>query len=315
VDGAPAGIYRASAMEGDLVSASVDVVVVSYNSRDTLRGCVADVVGTEGIAVFVVDNASRDGSLEAVADLRVNGIQLDRNGGFARGCNAGWRAGDGTYVLFLNPDARIDSASVAALVEVLDREPDVGAVAPRIANGHGELEYSQRRFPRLRSTYAQALFLHRIFPRAPWVDELIRDRAAYERSGSPDWVSGAAILVRRTALEALGGWDDGFFMYAEDIDLCRRLRDAGWGIRFEPSALVVHEGGASAPRPTLLPVLAQSRIRYAAKHWGKVASTVERLGIALGELTHVVVSEGGRAQRLGHGRAFRRALGRSATRI
>jgi GT2 family glycosyltransferase len=172
----------------------------------------------------------------------------------------------------------------------------------------GSLEYSQRRFPRLRSTYAQALFLHRVFPRADWVDELECDEDAYRWPGSPPWVSGACVLLRRSALETVGGLDDGFFMYCEDIDLCRRLRDAGYDIRFVPDAVVKHEGGASAPRASLLPVLAASRLRYAQKHRGWPGATLERLGVALGALTHAVVSRGGRTVRAGHVRALRRAL-------
>src|SRR6266511_3110398 len=135
-----------------------------------------------------------------------------------------------------------------------------GGVAPRIVHTDGTLDYSQRRFPRLRSTYAQALFLHRLFPRATWTDEVIREDEAYARRGSPDWVSGACMLMRRSVLEELNGLDEGFFMYCEDIDLCRRLRRAGYDLVFEPDARVLHEGGASAPRTSLLPVLASSRL-------------------------------------------------------
>jgi GT2 family glycosyltransferase len=287
---------------------AIDVVVVSYNSRDELRGCVEPLSALEGVHVIVVDNASSDDSLASVHDLPVATIALGANGGFAHGCNAGWRAGTSPYVLLLNPDARIDEASLRTLAAVLDAEPSVGAVAPRIVDPQGELDHSQRREPRLRSTYAQALFLHRLFPHAPWTDELVRDEAAYARRGSPDWVSGACVLLRRSALEELGGLDEGFFMYGEDIDLCRRLREAGHGLRFEPAAVVVHEGGASAPRPAMLPVLAASRLRYAAKHRGRTAALLERLGIALGAATHSVVARGGLQERRGHARALRLAL-------
>jgi N-acetylglucosaminyl-diphospho-decaprenol L-rhamnosyltransferase len=288
---------------------SVDVVVVSYNSRNELRGCVEPLVGLDGVQVIVVDNASGDGSLEAVADLPVERIALERNGGFGHGCNVGWRAGRGRSVLFLNPDARIDGDSLERLVGELE-EANAGAAAPRITHTDGSLDYSQRRFPRLRSTYARALFLHRLFPTAPWTDELVRDPATYAESGSPDWVSGACILVRRSVLEKLGGFDEGFFMYCEDIDLGRRIWDAGYELRYEPSATVVHEGGASAPRASLLPVLAASRLRYAKKHRSAPAALLERAGIALEALTHVVVSRGGRATRAGHGRALILALTR-----
>jgi GT2 family glycosyltransferase len=214
--------------------------------------------------------------------------------------------------LFLNPDATMDETALDALVATLDRTPKAGAVAPRILDSDGTLDYSARRFPRLRSTYAQALFVHRLFPTATWTDEVIRDDASYERPSSPDWVSGACILVRRSLLEELDGLDDAFFMYCEDIDLCRRIRNAGYDVLLEPAAEIVHEGGASAPRASLLPVLAASRLRYAAKHRGKPTAILERLGIALGSFTHLLVSRGGYAMRAGHGRALRLAVFSSA---
>jgi GT2 family glycosyltransferase len=291
-------------------NADVDVVVVSYNSRKQLRACVSPLVRDPRIRVIVVDNASTDESLDAVADLPVTAVALDRNGGFAHGVNVGWRAADAPYVLLLNPDARIEPGSLYALTDVLERFPNVGAVAPRINHVDGSLDYSQRRFPRLRSTYAQAFFLHRLFPHATWVDELVRDETAYQRPGGPEWVSGACILLRRSVLEELDGLDEGFFMYCEDIDLCLRIWLAGHELRFEPSATVVHEGGGSAPRPSLLPTLAQSRLRYAAKYRTPAAAAIERFGIALGALTHLFVARGGRAARLGHARAFRLAASR-----
>jgi hypothetical protein len=292
--------------------AAVDVVVVSYNSHGDLRECVEPLAAVENVHVIVVDNASTDGSLEVIADLPITGIARRQNGGFGAGCNTGWRAGRAPYVLLLNPDARIDVDSLGRLVTVLEAAPGAGAIAPRITHIDGKLDYSQRRFPRLRSTYARALFLHRLFPTSPWVDEVVRDTAAYAKPGSPDWVSGACILVRRSVLEQLDGFDEGFFMYCEDIDLCRRLRDAGHELLYEPAATVVHEGGASAPRASLLPVLAASRLLYAAKHGSAPAALLERFGIALEGLTHVVVSRGGRAMRAGHARAFLLALTRPA---
>jgi GT2 family glycosyltransferase len=286
---------------------SICAVVVSYNSRDRLEACVEGLAGRAGIEVVVVDNASPDGSLEAVADLPVTGLQLDRNGGFAHGCNAGWRAGSGDYVLFLNPDATIPETDLRRLAAVLDADPRVAAIGPRILHSTGELDFSQRRFPRLRSTYAQALFLHRLFPRALWADETVRREEDYERPGPAEWVSGACVLVRRSALEELGGMDEGFFLYCEDTDLCKRLWDAGHEVRFEPGATAVHEGGASAPRPSLIPVLVASRVRYASKHCGRSAALLERIGIGLGALTHSVVSSGGREARAGHLRSLRQA--------
>ena len=296
----------------ELVTA-IDVVVVAYNSSEHLRGCVEALVVVDGVTVLVVDNASPDNSVETICDLPLQVIELAQNGGFAHGCNAGWRAGTGDYVLFLNPDARIERGSLEELSRLLDESPEIGGVAPLIRQDDGSIEYSLRRYPRLRSTYAQALFLHRVFPSAGWTDELVREAGAYEQPGSPNWVSGAAIMVRRSVLEEIGGWDDAFFMYCEDIDLCKRMWDAGHELRFEPDASVSHAGGASAPRASLLPVLAASRIRYARKHRNRVFALLERLGVALGALTHMVVAKGGRATRAGHARSLRLALTRAVT--
>jgi len=290
--------------------APVDVVVVAYNSRDTIRGCVEALAGDEGVSVIVVDNASPDDSIAAVADLAVTAVRLDANGGFGRGCNAGWRRGEGEHVLFLNPDARIDRESLQRLSAVMDEDPGVGIVGPRIVDDKGRLEHSLRRFPRLSSTYGQALFLHRLRPRALWADEVVRRAELYERPGSDEWLSGACLLVRRSLLERLDGFDEGFFMYCEDKDLCRRAWSAEAAVRFEPDATAVHlgGGGASGPRAELLPVLAASRVRYARKHAGRVAAQAERLGVALGSLTHALLGRRGAAARRGHARAFVTAL-------
>jgi GT2 family glycosyltransferase len=286
----------------------VDAVLVSYNSSDHLRASVEPLTAIEGVRVFVTDNASTDDSVEAVADLPVDVLALGENRGFGAGCNAGWRRGDSPFVLFLNPDATIDEESLRALAAVLE-DDRVGLVGPRILEPDGSLAFSQRRFPRLRSTYARALFLHRIFRRAAWTDELVRDREAYERPASPDWVSGACMLVRRSVLEEVGGFDERFFLYCEDKDLCRRIRATGSDVRFEPGATARHHGGASAPRAGLLPVLARSRVTYARKHSNRVGASLETLGVALNALTHAVVARGGRERRTGHWNALRAALG------
>jgi N-acetylglucosaminyl-diphospho-decaprenol L-rhamnosyltransferase len=277
-----------------------DVVVVSYNSRDRLRACVEALAGTPDVQVFVVDNASTDDSLDAVRDLPLTAIDSPTNGGFAHGCNTGIAAGSSPYVLLLNPDTSLSPDALAALVAVLDAQSDVGAVAPRLVGDDGKLHFSLRRFARLRSTWARAFFVHRLAPR---LDELVRERHAYEQAWSPEWVSGACVLLRRAALDEVGGLDEGFFLYREDMDLCRRLRDAGWDIRYEPGAVCAHVGGASAPRASLFPVLAASRIRYARKHARRAAQALERAGVAAEALTHAVAGRGRDARR-GHARAL-----------
>lgn len=260
--------------------------------------------------MFVVDNASGDATLDVVREFPVETIALEENRGFAHGCNVGASAGSSPHVLFLNPDARIDVAAVELLVQAIEADERFGAAAPLIREPDGSLDYSLRRFPRVRSTFAQAFFLHRLFPDASWVDEVIRDASTYGRPGTPQWVSGACILVRRDVLADLGGLDESFFHYSEDMDLCARIWKAGYEIRYVPEAVAEHEGGASAPRHGLLPILAASRIRYARKHAGRVGAFLERAGVAFGSITHAVVGRGGRAARRGHLGALAVALTR-----
>jgi GT2 family glycosyltransferase len=273
-----------------------------------LRGCVESLTAA-GARVTVVDNACPDDSAATVAGLDgVEVVRAGRNGGFGYGCNLGAARGSAPYLLFLNPDARLAPGALEALTGVLAADPGAALVAPRILDDDGSLAFSLRRFPRLRSTYAKALFLHRVWPRAPWTDELVRDPAAYERAGAAEWVSGACMLVRRDGFEGVGGFDEGLFLYCEDTDLCLRLWHAGHSVRFEPAALVRHVGGASSGAGETQPIAARSRVYYARKHRGRLVAALERLGVALDEATHAVAALTRPATRRGHVAALRAVL-------
>jgi N-acetylglucosaminyl-diphospho-decaprenol L-rhamnosyltransferase len=268
---------------------TVDVVVVAYNNRDTLRNCVEPLAGLPWVTVTVVDNACPERSAETVADLPVRVIRSPRNGGFAYGCNLGTAEASSEFVLLLNPDARVDAEGLTTLATALMDDLSLGAVGPRTVDEGGELVWSQRHFPRVRSSFAQALFLQRLAPRAGWTDEVIRDERLYARPNTPDWVAGACLLLRREVWEAFGGLDDGFFLYSEETDLLRRMRDAGLRVGYVPDAVAYHEGGASAPRSTTRGFEAHSRVRYARKHHGAAVALLEAIAIAVGALTHAAV--------------------------
>lgn len=293
-------------------STRVDVVVVSYNSGGRLRRCVEELALDPGIHVVVVDNASTDDSVKTASELPVQVVPLQQNLGFGGGCNAGWRSSKAgaPYVLFLNPDARMSAGDVLRLADVMERTHS-GAVAPRIVGETGQLEPSLRRFPEVKSIFGQALFAHRIFPNARWTDEVIREPERYKQEGPCDWASGACLLVTRTLLERLDGFDEGFFMYCEDVDLCRRIWQAGREVIYTPAVLCTHAGGASAPRWRLLPVLAKSRIRYAQKHFGRARSVTYRIGVGLTAMTHVLAGRGVRG-RMGHALALLVVVGLNA---
>lgn len=260
------------------------------------------------VSITVVDNASPDDSTAVVADLPVRVIRAPRNGGFAYGCNLGTAAGSAESVLFLNPDGGIESGSLSRLVAVLQADPALGSVGP-LTLGDGErLHPTQRRFPRLRSTYAQALGLHHVASRASWAGEVIQDPDAYTRPSMPDWLSGSCVLIRRAALEDVAGLDEGFFLYSEETDLFLRLRSRGWHARFEPQAIAYHQGYGSAPRETAAPVLARSRVRYARKHHGRLVALLEAIGVTIDALARAAAWIHRPARRRGHLAAARAAL-------
>ena len=253
---------------------SVDVVIVAYRSRDHLRGAVEPLAGLNRVRVIVVDNASPDDGVDVVSDLPVSHIRNDANLGFAKACNIGWRRGTGRYVLFLNPDARIDEASLMRLVERLERD-GAGVAGPRTVTSGGELVHSQRRFVGVAAVWAQVFFLHRLLGDGARVDGVIRDSDAYERRRSPTGSRVLACSLPRDLLEALGGFDERFFMYCEDRDLCRRVRRLGGDVVYEPAATAVHDEGSSAPSWRMVPILVRSQVAYTEKYlrgWRRVAA-------------------------------------------
>jgi N-acetylglucosaminyl-diphospho-decaprenol L-rhamnosyltransferase len=241
-------------------AAQVAAVIVSYNVRDHLLACVASLRADGVQEVVVVDNASADGSVEAVraADPGVTVLPLDRNLGFAGGVNRGVAATRAPYVAVLNPDLVVDPGTTKVLLEALERDPAVAVVAPRIETPDGALYPSARRFPSVVDAAGHA-FLWFVWPsnrfsrRYKMVDW---DHAA---AADVDWVAGTYLVARREAWAQVGGFDEGFFMYLEDVDLCWRLWRAGWRVRYEPAARVVHAIGRSTDQTPYRMILQHHR--------------------------------------------------------
>ncbi|MDQ3897395.1 MAG: glycosyltransferase family 2 protein, partial [Actinomycetota bacterium] len=226
----------------------VSAVVVSYNSAAYLPDCLRS-LRSEGIGdVVVVDNASSDGSVAAVraADPGATVVETGANLGFGSGANRGVAASTGDYVLVLNPDTVVEPGTVKALAEALERDPGLAVVGPRMEHEDGSLYPSVRRFPNLAVALGHA-FLGLVWPRNRFTRsyrmlDWDHDRAAAD----VDWVGGACFLVRRAAFDAVAGFDEAYFMYVEDVDLCWRLGRAGWRIGYEPGGRVVHALGGSS---------------------------------------------------------------------
>lgn len=288
----------------------VRVITVAYRSAAHLRACVEPLCRQPDLEVVVVDNDCPERSPELVADLPVEVVAMGRNAGFGAACNAGAAAGDAEALLFLNPDARIEPDAVRALAAAVG-ERRVGAAGPRILDDDGATVLSARRDPRLRSALAEALFVHHLLPRAAWTTEFVRD--GYEARHEAEWLSGAALCVRRDAFERVGGFDERFFLYSEDTDLCRRLRDAGFLIVYEPSAIARHSGGASAEAGEQLPLRSAARLLYARLHMPPLRSALFRATVVLHELLRLpLAGRRSRSELRGRAVALSRAVGRYA---
>jgi len=248
---------------------SVSAVVVSFNSRDCLPDCVRS-LRLEGVAdVIVVDNASSDGSVEAVraSDPDVTVVATGANLGFGSGANRGVEASTGDHLLLLNPDTVVEPGTVKALSGALDRDPGLAVVGPRLENVDGTLYPSVRRFPDLWVATGHA-FVGLVWPANPFTRRYrMLDWDHADSAPDVDWVSGACMLVRRSAFESVGGFDEGYFMYVEDVDLCWRLGRAGWRVGYEPSGRVVHALGASSRLAPYRMIAAHHRslLRFASK--------------------------------------------------
>ena len=267
----------------------VSAIVVSYEAQDSLGACLASLrePGGPGLETIVVDNASRDGSADLVArahpDVRL--VRNRSNVGFGRACNQGAALASAPDLLFLNPDARLTSGALDALVRALDEDPGVGVVGPRTLNDDGTPQLSFGPALGLVAEWRQRRLVRGVRERDPEI--LRRVEAMTNAPGEPDWVSGSCLLVRRSAFERVGGFDEAFFLYEEDVDLCVRVRAAGWRVRFEPRAVVRHALGRSMARnPSRAHIeYHRSHLHYYPKHNGALATAVLRAAMALRALS------------------------------
>ena len=289
----------------------LSIIIVNWNVRDLLRACLRSIdrgqeshqrcaereVRGQGSAaspltpdacplipeIIVVDNASADGSTAMVAaefpEVRL--IANTENVGFTRGNNQGLAVAHGRYVFFLNPDTEVVGDALAVMVAYIDAHPEVGALGPQLRYGDGSLQSSRRRFP----TFANALFestpLAWHWPANRWARRYrMEDRPqTFEDSETSkvsaveevDWVVGAALMARRKVFDQIGGFDEGYFMYSEELDWCRRAKDAGWQIVYLPTAQVIHHEGKSSEQAVAARHIRFqiSKVRYFRKFHGR----------------------------------------------
>ena len=243
----------------------VSVVVVTWNALPWLEQCLDSVRGHE---VIVVDHGSTDGTVAFVrkryADARV--IEQE-NKGMGGGNNAGMRVAAGRYFFLLNSDAWVLDDGLDKLVQLADAHPEAGVVGPKLLNTDGTLQRSARGEPTLWRLATEYFFIRKLAPHTRLLNPLYRGDFDHDTTAEVDWLYGPALLVRREAADAVGLFDEDFFMFSEEVDWLTRFRRAGWQVLFFPGAEVVHVGGASHGGQMYVENL-RGQLRFLAKHRG-----------------------------------------------
>src|SRR5579871_1826073 len=265
----------------------LSVIIISYNTREMTLECLRTLysdLGTLPAEVWIVDNASQDGSVEAIRSAypQVRLIANERNLGFGAANNQAMREACGKYFLLLNSDAFPKAGAIGKLVEYLDTHPEVGLVGPRLLNGDGSLQISCFRFPSPGRAWFENLWIAALLPNHRVFGDY--RRWAHDVERQVDSIIGACMLVRREAFAQTGGFDERYFMYQEETDWQKCLREKGWRVAFFPAAVVTHLGGASgAGEPARINRhFFESLDYYEWKHHGLPGLISLRIAMAIG---------------------------------
>ena len=253
----------------------LSICIVNWNTEAVLEGCLRSVYQqTRGISyeIFVVDNASKDGSVEMVRTLfpSVHLIVNLENRGFAAANNQVIPLAKGRYILFLNPDTLIHDGAPNTMIQFMERHPEAGAVGCKLLNEDGSVQPSIRRFP----SFSVALIESTILRRVPFLRRKIKDFKlegfSFDKAEEVDAVCGAALLVRKDVLDGVGLMDEAYFMFIEEMDLCHRIKAKGHKVYFAPEAHITHLGGESRNQTTegLMIIGLKSLFRYFEKFKG-----------------------------------------------
>jgi GT2 family glycosyltransferase len=248
----------------------LSVAVVSFNTRDILATCLESVAATAPTRTVVIDTGSTDGSIELVRERYPNVLLLvnDENRGYGAAANQAIGACTTPAVLLLNSDTILAPNALLALGRYLAEHPLAAVIGPRLANADGSLQRSTYGFPSPGDTLLGETGLHLLVRRIPALRERFWRTWSHDAARPVPWVLGAVLAIRRSAFDAVGGFDDAFFMYGEEVDLCRRLERAGFETHFAPVTTVVHLGGASTAkrRVAMRRELLLSRRRFLLQH-------------------------------------------------
>jgi GT2 family glycosyltransferase len=272
----------------------VSVVIVAWNAKKYLAECLQSLRENCQVPaeIIVVDNASSDGSPELVRtdypECRL--VETDANLGFAKGNNIGIALATGKYLFLVNSDVKFLPGCVENLLELMEANPDVALAGPQMQGADGSIRRSTMRFPTLWNSFCRAMALDSVFPRSGVFAGYLMGDFNHQQTREVEILNGWFWVVRREALDQVGGLDEDFFMYGEDMDWSYRFRKAGWRNVFCAESTAVHYGGASsAVAPARFYVEKQrANVQYWKKHHGRFAAFVYLWTVLLQELLRTV---------------------------
>ncbi len=258
----------------------LSIILLSWNVRDLLRKCLASLpLNNAAVEIIVVDAASADGSADMVrAEFpAVRLLAATENLGYTRGNNVGLAAAAGQYLLILNPDTEVVDDALAQMQAYLAAHPQVGVLGPQLIHPDGRVQSTRRRFPTLAVALFESTWLQPLAPRV-WLDRYYARDLPDDAIAEVDWTMGAALMTRRAVYAQVGGFDEGFFMYSEEVDWCRRVKAAGWQVVYFPPARIIHHAGRSSDQvPAATHIrFNTSKVRYFRKYHGALAAEVVR---------------------------------------
>jgi GT2 family glycosyltransferase len=273
---------------------------VTYNSAEALPGLLdslsAGLAGINEFEVIIADNDSRDQSVALASShpIKPKIIRMGRNAGYAAGINAACRALRlNADVLILNPDTRLMPGTARILLDRL-RSPEVGIAVPKILHENGTIAWSLRREPSLVTAWSDAVLGGRLAAHLR-IGEAICDSLAYETGGNVEWATGAVLAVATRARHLVAEWDESFFLYSEEVDYLRKVREQRLAVAYVPQAQVVHIGGEYRDNPRLSALMAANQIRYYRRHHGALATVAFRLALVVGSTLRFALGPGHRA--------------------
>lgn len=273
----------------------ISVVIVTWNARAYTLECLRSLQQQEpgaAVEIIVVDNASKDGTPEAVAEQfpSVRLILNAENLGFAKANNQGMQASRGRYLCLVNSDVVLPTDCLSHLLAYMEVNPNIGLLGPRMLTPKGNVGYSVMRFPTAWNTFCCALGLDSLFKRSRNFGGFMMKGFTYDHTEDVEVLTGWFWVVRRSAWEEVGGLDEQFFMYGEDIDWSRRFRSGGWRVVFYPNVEALHYGGASSNNaPARFYVeMRRANLQYYRKYHGPLSRAVYFLAVWSHELTRVV---------------------------